>query len=94
MQELALGGEASSVWIAPLLPKCQLFGEDGSLLVHRTHDVQSRVSTDSFRTFIGAIGGTGPDITDDNARGFLLLSGEFRIVAFLTAVAGSGALPA
>jgi hypothetical protein len=86
-QDVVLDGEAFSVSIAPLLTKCRLFQENRVLLAKPNCDVQSRVSVDSFRTFVGAIGGTEPDITDCNASDPELLSDEFKFTTLSTAVA-------
>jgi chromosome segregation ATPase len=73
MQDLVLDGEAFSISIGPLLTNCRLFQENRVLFAQPNYDVQSRVSVDSFRTFVGAIGGTEPDITDGNASDLELL---------------------
>jgi hypothetical protein len=67
MQDLVLDGEMFGVSIAPLLTKYRLFQKTRVLFAQPKYDVRSRVSVDSFRTFVGAIGGTEPNITDDNA---------------------------
>jgi hypothetical protein len=86
VQELVLDGQAFRVSIAPLLTKCHLFQENRTLLAQPAYDVRSRVSLDSFRMFVEAIGGTKPDITDDNARDLALLSDEFRFTTLSMAV--------
>jgi hypothetical protein len=68
-----------------LFNNCRLFQENRVLLAQPNYDVRSRVSVDSFRAFVGAIGGTEPDITEDNASEFL--SDEFKYAALLMAVA-------
>jgi hypothetical protein len=77
---------AFRVSIVPLLAKCRLFRENKSLLAQPTYDVRSGVSLDSFRRFVEAIGGTKPDITDDNARDLRLLSDEFKFTTLSMAV--------
>jgi hypothetical protein len=57
------------------------------LLAQPSYDVQSRVSADSFRAFLGAIGGTERDITDGNASDLERLSDEFKFTTLSTAVA-------
>jgi hypothetical protein len=91
MHELALDGEAIGVSLSRLTDACRLFEENRSLLVQPRHDVRSRVSVDSFRTFVVAIGGTEPDIPDDRARGLWLLSDELNFTALSTAFADSRA---
>jgi hypothetical protein len=87
MQDLVLDGEAFSVLIAPLLKKCRLSEENRFLLAQPKYNVRSRVSVDSFRTFVGAIGSTEPNITDDNSADLELLSDEFKFSALSTTVA-------
>jgi hypothetical protein len=70
-----------------LLTKCPLSQENRILLAQPNYDVRSRVSVDSFRTFVGAIGGTKLDIKDDNASDLELLSDEFKFTSLSTAVA-------
>jgi hypothetical protein len=65
---------------------CRLF-ENRILFAQPSYDVQSRVSVDSFRTFVDAIGGTEPDITDDNVTDLEVLSGEFKFATLSAAVA-------
>jgi hypothetical protein len=57
------------------------------LLAQPNYDVQSGVSVDSFRTFVDAIDGTEPDITDGNASDLGRLSNEFKFATLSTAVA-------
>jgi hypothetical protein len=77
-------GQSFSVTAFPLFNKRHVFQESRILLPQLNCDVQFRVSVDAFRTFVGAIGGTEPDIADDNARDLGLLSDGFRLTAFLT----------
>jgi predicted nucleic acid-binding Zn-ribbon protein len=93
MKELVLDGRAFRVSIVPLLAKCRLFRENRSLLAQPTYDVRSRVSLDSFRKFVEAIGGTKPDITDDNAADLTLLSDELKFTALSMAVTHWRAAP-
>jgi hypothetical protein len=86
MQELVLDGEAFSVSIARILTNCRLFPENRVLLAQPKYAVQSRVSVDSFRRVVGAIGGTGLDITDGNASDLELLSDEFKFTTLWAAV--------
>jgi hypothetical protein len=67
MHLIVLQERSFSVPMAPLLNNCHLFQENRILLIQPNYDVQSRVSVDLFRTFVGAIGGTEPDITGNNA---------------------------
>jgi hypothetical protein len=85
--DVVLDGEAFSASIAPLPTKYRLFQENRVLLAQPNCDVQSRVSVDSFRTFVGAIGGAEPDITDGNTSDPELLSDEFKFTTLSTAVA-------
>jgi methyl-accepting chemotaxis protein len=87
MQELVLDGETFNVSITQLLMKCRLFQENRVLLAQPNYDVRSRVSVDSFRMFVDAIGGTEPNITDDNSADLELLSDEFKYSAISTTVA-------
>jgi hypothetical protein len=68
MHSRVFHGQSFGISIVPLFNNCHLFQENEIVLVQRNYDFQSRVSVDSFRTFVGAIGGTEPDITDNNAR--------------------------
>jgi hypothetical protein len=56
------------------------------MLVQPKYEVRSRVSVDSFRTFVGAIGGTEPEIRDNNSSDLELLSDEFKFAGLSTAV--------
>jgi hypothetical protein len=56
-------------------------------LPNKPYDVQSRVSTDSFQTFVTAIGGTQPDVTENSARALRPARDEFRLTTFPAAVA-------
>jgi hypothetical protein len=87
MQDLVLDGEVFGVPLSRLIENCRLFQEDRSLLAQPRYDVRSRVSIDSFRTFVDAIGGTEPNITDGNASDLELLSDEFKFTGLSTAVA-------
>jgi hypothetical protein len=86
MYSLVFQGQLFSVLMVPLITQCSLFETTPALLA-KPYDVQSRVSLDSFRTFVSAIGGTEPNITDDNANDLLLLSDEFNFTTLSTAVA-------
>jgi hypothetical protein len=55
--------------------------------VQPNYDVQSRVSIDSFRIFVGAIVGIEADIPDGNARDLELVSDELKFTTLSTAVA-------
>jgi hypothetical protein len=74
------------VLIVPLITQCSIFETTPALLA-KPYQIQSRVSIDSFRTFVGAIGGTKPNITGDNAVDLWLLSDKFQCAALLTAIA-------
>jgi hypothetical protein len=73
---LVLGGETFRVENSLLVKSCQRF-EDGPSLLSGPYVVGSDVSTDSFRTFVDAIGGTSPEITIGNVIDLILLSKEF-----------------
>jgi hypothetical protein len=78
--------ESFSVPMSPLITHCPIFQTAPTLLA-RPDKVESRVSVDSFRTFVSAIGGTEPDITGDNAADLTLLSDTFGFAALATSVA-------
>jgi hypothetical protein len=78
MSSPAFPGQLFSIPMAPLITNCHMFQGNRILLTRPNSDIQSRVSVDSFRTLIGAIGGIEPDIMDETARGLWLLSNEFK----------------
>jgi hypothetical protein len=83
---LVCQGHAFSVPTHQFIAHCPIFRTRPGLRA-KPYDFQSRVSIDSFRTFVGAIGGTRPEITDGNARDLGLLSGEFEFRALAKAIA-------
>jgi hypothetical protein len=87
MHDLVLDSEAFGVELSRLIENCPLFQDNRFLLVQPRYDLRSRVSVDSFRTFVGAIGGTEPNITDDNSSDLELLSDEFKFTGLSTAIA-------
>jgi hypothetical protein len=70
----------------PLITHCSIFQTMPALLA-KPYDVQCRVSVDSFRTFVSAISGTEPDVTDNNAKDLWLLSDELKFATLSIAVA-------
>jgi hypothetical protein len=87
MFSLLFQGEPFNVPTVPLFNNCTIFQTTPALLA-RPYEVESRVSVDSFRMFVSAIGGSGLDITDGNVRDLALLSHEFQFAALSAAVAG------
>jgi hypothetical protein len=51
-------------------------------LLAKPYEVQARVSVDSFRVFLGAIGGSEATITSDNVSDLGRLCREFEFTAF------------
>jgi hypothetical protein len=79
MYSLVLNGEPLSVSIIPLGAKCHLFQTKPELL-SKPYRVESRVSSDSLRIFVGAIGGEAVEINDANVRDLSHLCDEFKFV--------------
>jgi hypothetical protein len=87
MYSLVFRGESFNIPMVPLITNCRLLQANRHLVAQANYDVQSRVSVDSFRMFAGAIGGTEPDVTDDNAMDLSLLCNEFKFTRLSTTVA-------
>jgi hypothetical protein len=82
---LVLGGETFRVENSRLVKSCQRF-EDDPFLLSGPYAVGSDVSTDSFRTFVDAIGGTSPEITTGNVIDLILLSKEFGFKSLMSKI--------
>jgi hypothetical protein len=61
--------------MVPLVTHCTNFEATRELLA-KPDEVELPVSGDSSRTFVGATGGTGTDLTGDNARDLWFLSDD------------------
>jgi hypothetical protein len=68
-----------------LVTSCRMFLDDPSLIL-KPYDVQSRVSQDSFRMFVCAIGGQEAEITQSNIADLSLLCSEFEFDALLPSI--------
>jgi hypothetical protein len=69
---------------APLLVfKCDLFVDDPGLAAFPYH-LKSRVSVSDFREFVSALEGTTVKVTNNNIKGLLQLSDEFRFRDLIT----------
>jgi predicted nucleic acid-binding Zn-ribbon protein len=77
MYSLVLNGESISVSIASLVLHCRLFQTKPKLL-SKPYRVESAVSSDSLRVFVGALGGAAVEISDANVRDLLQLCEEFK----------------
>jgi hypothetical protein len=67
MYSLVLNGESISVSIFSLIAKCRLFQTKPELL-GKPYRVESVVSSDSLRVFVGALGGAAAEISEVNVR--------------------------
>jgi hypothetical protein len=85
MYSLVLDGEPISVSIASLLAKYRLFQTKPKLL-GESYRVESRVSPDSLRVFIGVIGGAVAEISDENVRDLSQLCEEFKFIKLANTV--------
>jgi hypothetical protein len=79
MYSLVLNGEPVGVSIIPLVAKCGLFQTKPELL-RTPYRVESRVSSDSLRIFVGAIGREAAEINDANVWDLSHLCDEFKFV--------------
>jgi hypothetical protein len=79
MYSLVLNGEPISVSKASLFTHCHLFQTKPELLTN-PYRVESRVSSDSLRIFIGALGGEAAEINDANVRDLSQLCDEFKFM--------------
>jgi hypothetical protein len=77
MYSLVINGEQISVSIVSLMAKCRLFQTKPELL-GRSYKVESGVSLDFVRVFVGAIGGAAVEISDANVRDLSQLCDEFK----------------
>jgi hypothetical protein len=82
MSSPVLDGQSLNVLMLQLFTNCRLVQENGIVLVQTNSDVHRRVSVDSFRTFVGAIGGTKPN----NVKDLWLISDGFKLIPRSTAV--------
>jgi hypothetical protein len=85
MYSLVLNGEPIDVSIVSLMAKCHLFQTKPGLL-GEPYRVESRVSSDSLRVFVGAIAGAAAEISDANIRDLSQLCDEFKFIEFATTV--------
>jgi predicted nucleic acid-binding Zn-ribbon protein len=85
MQELVLDGQTFTVQRRTLVYNCELFA-DNPVLQTQPYAVQARVSPDSFRIFVNAIGTSEAEITDSNAKDLRLLCDEFKFTTLLQEV--------
>jgi cell division protein FtsB len=74
--ELVCQGERFQISRVDLMGQCRKFENEPALL-GRPYDVGSRVSVDTFRAFVNAIGGANLDITSQNVLDLYLLCREF-----------------
>jgi hypothetical protein len=79
MYSLVLNGESISVSKASLFMHCQLFRTKPGLL-GQPYRVESSVSLDSLRVFVGAIGGAVAEVSDANIRDLSQLCDEFNFI--------------
>jgi hypothetical protein len=79
MYSLVLNGESISVSKVSLFTLCQLFQTKPELL-GQPYKVESSVSLDSLRVFVGAIGGAVAEISDANVRDLSQLCDEFNFI--------------
>jgi hypothetical protein len=79
MYRLVLNGDPISVPIGLLVMKCDLFQTKPRLL-GEPYTVESRVSSDSLRVFVSAIGGAAAEISDANVGDLSQLCDEFKFL--------------
>jgi hypothetical protein len=79
MYSLVLNDEPINVSIVSLMTKCSLFQTKPELL-SKPYKVESGVSPDSLRMFVGVIGGAVAEISDANVRDLSQLCDEFKFV--------------
>jgi hypothetical protein len=77
MYSLVFNGEPLSVSIVSVMAKCHLFQTKPGLLGN-PYRIESRVSLDSLRMFVGAIGGEALEISEANAGYLSQLCKEFK----------------
>jgi hypothetical protein len=76
---LVFNGEPTSISVLSLMAKCHLFQTKPELL-SKPYRIESRVSSDSLRVFIGAIGGAAAEISDGNFGDLSQLCDEFKFI--------------
>jgi hypothetical protein len=79
MYSLVLNGELTSVSITLLVGKCHLFQTKPELLC-KPYRVESCLSLDSLRVFVGAIGGEAAAISDASVRDLSQLCDTFKFI--------------
>jgi hypothetical protein len=66
----------------PLVTHCTKFEATRALLA-KPDEVESPLSGDSLRTFVGAISGTGTDLTSENTRDLWFLSDDLLKISLV-----------
>jgi hypothetical protein len=79
MYRLVLNDEPINISIASLVVNCHLFQTKPELL-NKPDRVESRVSLDSLRVFVGGIGGEAVEMNEANIRDVSQLCDEFKFL--------------